>query len=89
MPEVRPLLIELHAAVEGNTRALFEWFLELIPQQDRPGVPVEAFSGLIMQTDPKETKVDLENFLEGVENNIDTSDTSAKLATSIRAHLAK
>uniref|UniRef100_A0A6U6BCV3 Uncharacterized protein n=1 Tax=Guillardia theta TaxID=55529 RepID=A0A6U6BCV3_GUITH len=82
-----PALTKLHEACEGSSKSLFEFFMDLVPEAQRPGLTQEQWNSLIMKVHPKTEKIPLDVFILSFQDSMDDSDDSSKILPVLEKHI--
>jgi hypothetical protein len=86
--KLRPALSELHGACGGAAQALFDFFMDLVPEEQRPGLTLEQWNGMVMKVHPKSDKIPLDHFMFSFQDSMDESDDADNILPVLEKHIA-
>jgi len=84
---LRPALAELHAACKGAAAKLFEFFMDLMPEEQRPTLTLPQWCGLVMKVNPQSTEIQLEQFILSFQDSFDESDKAEIILPVLQRHI--
>mmetsp|Transcript_29737 Transcript_29737/g.61099 ORF Transcript_29737/g.61099 Transcript_29737/m.61099 type:complete len:213 (+) Transcript_29737:92-730(+) len=87
-PQIKGPLTDLHTKVEGDTAKLYAWFQSLLPPEVQPKFSQDIFCAHVMHTTPGSPAIPLQHFLNGIESNMDETDTAEKIIAAVELHMA-
>ena len=82
-----PALTRLHEVSGGACKVLYEFFADLLPEDQRDQFTVEAFNSVVMRVHPATEKIDLPQFLLNFQDSMDVSDNASKILPVLERHI--
>mmetsp|Transcript_33889 Transcript_33889/g.66107 ORF Transcript_33889/g.66107 Transcript_33889/m.66107 type:complete len:474 (+) Transcript_33889:155-1576(+) len=86
---LRPALTRLHERAGGACQVLYEFFSDLLPEDQRGQFSVEAFNAVVMRVNPSTKNVPIGQFLLSFQDSIDLSDNASKILPVLEKHIDK
>uniref|UniRef100_A0A6U2CUH8 Uncharacterized protein n=1 Tax=Hemiselmis andersenii TaxID=464988 RepID=A0A6U2CUH8_HEMAN len=86
---LKPALTRLHERSGGACKILYEFFSDLLPEDQRAQFSVQAFNAVVMRVNPATEKVDIGQFLLSFQDSIDLSDNAEQILPVLEKHIDK
>ena len=85
--KLRPAFKELHEACGGCSKALFAFFMELLPEEQRGQYALPMWVSMVMKLPPQTTHIELDHFTDCFAQAMDSTDTAESILPKVRKHV--
>eukprot|EP00281_Chroomonas_sp_CCMP1168_P032199 CAMPEP_0206251000 /NCGR_PEP_ID=MMETSP0047_2-20121206/21785_1 /ASSEMBLY_ACC=CAM_ASM_000192 /TAXON_ID=195065 /ORGANISM="Chroomonas mesostigmatica_cf, Strain CCMP1168" /LENGTH=280 /DNA_ID=CAMNT_0053676913 /DNA_START=116 /DNA_END=955 /DNA_ORIENTATION=+ len=86
--KLRPAFEELHESCKGSAVGLYNFFMELLPEEHRKQYTQPMWNVMVMKSPQTATHIPLEHFIQCFQESMDITDTAETILPHVTKHIA-